>query len=549
MKHLHSTYVNLKKRCEIALGCEPFMLDLPFESHKVPTAKLAILRIIQIWLFHESVIKLNTEKCTKNVEIDSDGSCCVSISGQDPNLDDHLQSVFPEGYIYNIGGASASSFIGFWKPLNSEDSDKSAANSITLRLEEKVLSISIERGFDVLILVDSSKTIVLISMEKEDVLKENEVLCGFDVESSTYVVCTNNDLDGKTKRGRNNRDCSKWRSKIYETDLGMVDSHSKVFVKYSIESNCLGVSSFKKLRESAKSLQSKNINTFCLCLREGRKYYFDLYLFGGQNDDFTNQDVSDLFETSLGNVQISKQSFTNKKVLRFECQESNGLLSTVGCIPESLRLITAVASLPRTPKKALILRFEDFDEHCDGEADITEIELKLSTSLQQRWQQLTSNEGVFVDSTSVPASILPVKTSLPIYACCANVLLLRGMVKVDGITLIPPGDDFIKLAYRCAHLPTNHLGNNTSDIIKSNQALELADKFNEEFWVELGMNLDYSEAAVKMISQIFQLNDEHCYSLQSPAENALCIVQGMCNVLFFHFMHFIISFELTNINI
>lgn len=482
MKHLHSAYMNLKARCKTALECDKSMLDFEF----VLTAeKLVILRVMQVWFFHETIIKLKTEECVKSLDI-IDEVCCVPISGNTENLDDHFESILhqPKSYeVYKVENICNSSYTGFWKPIT--EHPNIIPNLVTFQLEEKMVSIGIERGFDMIVLNDRLNTVFFISKKKVNDVRD--LYDSLGLTFSNYFLFKYNNSTGASKRGRENRDCSKWKVLPAQNHSNMeADDGFQIFLKYSM---IKGAVSLKNIRDSIKSLQQKDVNSFCLSLRNGTIASFDAHIYGGQNDSFSKQDVSDLFETSLGNIKISKQSCVNRKVLKFVPDNS-------ACIPQSLRLVTAIASNLRRPKPTL--RFEQDEE-------IIEIVMNIQP-LTKRWMQLKNEAGVFVDVNSIPASIIPLDGSCTMYACCANVLELQGgMTRVEGLTILPKGHDFISLAFKCANLPLAILKDKHCSSVNDEYKLDLADRFYHEFWSDLGMNLDYSLEAVTLLLELFDI--------------------------------------------
>ena len=68
-----------------------------------------------------------------------------------------------------------------------------------------------------------------------------------------------------------------------------------------------------------------------------------------------------------------------------------------------------------------------------------------------KWKRKNGGGLVFVPVNSVPAAVIPVTDTsskeIEIFGCCANSLELQGgAMRVDGISLMPPGRLFIGLA-------------------------------------------------------------------------------------------------------
>ena len=148
MKRLVNTYSSLKARVASAIDCEPSSLDIQQPLHLMPSIKLTTLRLIQVWLFHDSIIELNP-RSSKKLFIEADGSCSVTLSG-DTIEDFHLKSILDTKHHFVLRNESSLNYSGSWKPIDNEGESKEITFSD--RIEDKILSLGIERDFDAVIL-------------------------------------------------------------------------------------------------------------------------------------------------------------------------------------------------------------------------------------------------------------------------------------------------------------------------------------------------------------------------------------------------------------
>jgi hypothetical protein len=492
MRRLASTYDNLKTRVATALDQVSRTLDITDPPHQMKDTKLTILRLIQVWLFHESIIELNPQRI-KKLDIDTDGTCTILLSGDTINKT-HLDSILDDKHKFVLTNESNSVYNGFWKPVELDDNSVSQNFPTADKIEEKLLSIGIERGVDVLIVVDSSTINVLLSNEVEEMMEEILTGSSFALSFVHDIVCTSHVV--RSGRGRSGRDCSRWSSNISNDKLNQkVDKDSKIFRKFVSSLKPSKISkSFKKLRDHVKKFQKNCINTLCFRLQKGDRFPFDIHAYG-VDSGFSRQDVSDLFETSPENVELYNLSGAQRQVLKFGPDEVKRNYFNFEYAPEGFRLISAMISSQRKP----ILRFEPQSD--SDEDPVVEARLKLSLT-RDRWRQLVTKEATFLDGNSVAGSIVPVG-ECNLYACCANVLEIQGgLWRAEGLTILPSDDNFLSLAMDCGGLPC-YFKKKTLELPNQDTKSNLAEIFCDEFWSDLGINLDYSEKAVMMLLNIF----------------------------------------------
>ena len=443
-----------------------------------------------------SLVSNLNPRSSKKLFIEADGSCSVTLSG-DTIEDFHLKSILDTKHHFVLRNESSLNYSGSWKPIDNEGESKEITFSD--RIEDKILSLGIERDFDAIILMDSQTTHVLIMKKEQETIQEELQKQSFLFDH--FVVCTKV-ISRTSQRGRYERDCSRWNSQIIgEDELGGFDNdQTKIFMKFTSSLKLKQRSkSFSKLR---KNLQQLGINLLCLRLRKGDMNLFDLFLYGG-NAGMSEQDISDIFETSKENVLMKSLNNSDKQQLKFAPDTSYGNdgQRIVHCIPEGMRILAAIASCMRKP----ILRFET-------ESDTTiEAQLKIMLA-QQSWRHLGTNEATLVDGNNIPASVVPIDSTENVRACCTNFLQLRGnMWKVDGLTLLPPQENFLSLALRCIGQTSLSIGQriNDEEDVDWDTKMGFADQFYIDFWTNLESNLDYSEEATAFLSSIFDFSSDN----------------------------------------
>jgi len=115
-------------------------------------------------------------------------------------------------------------------------------------------------------------------------------------------------------------------------------------------------------------------------------------------------------------------------------------------IPEGARILSVVASSCRRNHG---ITFANGTNDAGEEKAPLEIGLsRTETRIGERWKRLGSVLGVYVQENSVPAAAVCTNGATEVFACCANALEVKGGgIRVDTLTLLPPGRSFVLLAF------------------------------------------------------------------------------------------------------
>jgi hypothetical protein len=186
----------------------------------------------------------------------------------------------------------------------------------------------------------------------------------------------------------------------------------------------------------------------------------------GQVAQVSKSDLCDLFATPLISMKVQEtqsmqQTVTFSPTMNTPITSYNGKTeSATGDhslesswhrpllldIPEGARLLSVLASGRR---KGHSIQFSCLETEESYKDDSAYLEVSLNrdqTQISQRWKQFGSNNNVYVNENSVPAAAVSRWGPIEVFACCANTLEVRGGgLRVEGLTLLPPGRLFVLL--------------------------------------------------------------------------------------------------------
>ena len=495
MRRLSSTYDNLRVRVASVLGCPTDSLKIKKTPMQLDAMTLKKLQLLQVWLFHDSIVQFNP-KTLKSLKIDIDGTCTVPISG-DSIEEKHFKTVLSEHHKFHITNMGHEVHNGHWIPINQEEYNE---KDFSLdRVQEKILSLAIEKSLDLVCILYNDEIHVLLSRNMNE-KRMGDVLVSCALEQVSNILCK--PIQGN-KRGRTTRDCGMWTSSTCDKDFDpkCVENSDKLFIKYM--SISLKISSvFTKLRNLLKTLNSKSL---CICLfkQKANKYPFNVYQYGGVSN-FSKQVVADIFETTHDNVNISTLASHKKQLVNFSANEM-GKYSMISCVPESVQIISGILSSQRSRNP--VFRVEVDHKNGEEEPSIVECSIKIP-QIQQRWTQLWNDGNVLIDGSNFVGSLIPTDSSIPVFACCANTLQLKGGTwMAEGLTVLPPQREFLMLALQCAGISGAIV--ECHDFSDKEIKVSLAEVFFSTFWSNFD-DLDYCDMSSKLLTDIFSSEEYQC---------------------------------------
>ena len=458
MRHLYGTVKSLKQRVAERLSIGTAALELENPPYLMPETKVNILRILQVWLFHDTMIIQNPAK--NKLDLSSDGSISIPLDGP-PISDKHLKQILdPDLHPYKLLKEGKVTLQGSFDSIlaNLED------------FETRFVSYVLDKGIDFAYYLMGSSIKIFVPSEVWDaapaapattepstkpmgILPSMSILPPMNAAKSTlkdtiirsmssvktkelFYVQTKG---GGNQRGRRGRSCGAFYPSIggpddeairaYAVSGELSKSQLRLFKTTVVEHDIAGL---------VKSILSCN-------LKETKNNTLFTMTSSGECHQVTKIDLCDLF--AAPDLVASTSTSTMRQTINFTCVEKDDSDDGPSSIdhpliedaPEGGRLMSVLASDRR---KDNFIRFSDgsMDESID-------VNLSKKFAINGRWKRVSGGGMCFVPVNSIPSAVIPTNKKHDIYGCCANVLDLRGgACRVEGITLLPPGRIFVGLA-------------------------------------------------------------------------------------------------------
>ena len=440
VRRLLMTCNNLRKRVADYCSIKPESLELTGPPSQFPQGKLTVLRIIQAWVFCESLIECNAEKFSQGLSKDD---MIIDFSEDSEKIsEEQLKQVLPpQHYPFQLRSYSEFHHKGHFK-LNVE------FNEFVSNLDKRLSSFFHDKSFDLCWLCVDSLMMVFVRSSLKVASKDGKL------ETEIAEALTNHTLlkmnESKNKRGIGERPCGKWEYQKSDLFLPCKAKSDEVCLFYGSPTKKVRSSlerSFKALiKASAGGVKALNCLLTESSAKSGHKMSFLVY--GAAK--LTEVDIRDL----LSAVELKKLT----------CEEREGVQSVVfprkqdpkavnnclfDCIPEGARLLAVLASARRREHRVLVQRgtTKNKDEETEEEDDVVSVSPNRSqTALFKRWRRFNTDSNVFTSDHSVVAAAVPTTSPKIIYCCCANTLEVSGGgLKVEGLTMLPPGRLFLML--------------------------------------------------------------------------------------------------------
>jgi hypothetical protein len=470
IKRLISTRNNLVTRVSDFVGLDPSLLKLHEPISKAPHAKLLLLRLIQVWVFHETIIEYHPPSQTR---VNPDGSFPVKLKGSRGLEEKHLASLLrKDKYPFSLKTHAEIEQTGGF----TSDTELDLVTFL-VGFEERFVSYAIQKGLDVCWLwYEEGLQLYVCSSDFYGSLDYQSLRKHWDGTSEESVLLFV-EASSNNCRGRRERDSGKWSIVQNPLDV-MALATSKVvqIKKFTLRGKRYGTGISNGIRAQLRrhfNLKgclafdfSKNLNK----PKNRRSIAFQIFCGGSSAFKVTDVDLCDMLSISRldtdfwlldkheGGYQAlvfenvndaeTRRSGTPASPGRRAPSDSSTEQPLLRNAPEGARLLSVLAASRRREHTIHIAlpSTEDSEEEDEEECFIFSLEGELS-KLQFRWTRMDTDRAVFVMENSVCSSVIPVESIGKLYACCANTLDLRGGgMRADNLTLLPPGGYFLLLA-------------------------------------------------------------------------------------------------------
>jgi hypothetical protein len=390
--------------------------------------KVAICRIIQVWLFHDTLmVQTPSFPCNK------DKSVTVSLDGPQVQRS-HLEQILdPETHAFKLANRGRIVQQGHFDGSEFKSNQKDYMETFTLRFISYMLEKEVDLSF---CCVDGSFLNVIVPT---DVWQRSQLLrdtiIGMLGAKMKTVVFQGNTGSGN-QRGVRGRACGAWYPEAAGSN-GHIPTKKSVAILMSKVTN-QALSLFKKEAEIMSSNSNYSIKSIiCTEIKETKKKVSFVITSLGDCCEISKIDLVDLFADT---VQSTAWLDRLKQSIIFAPDDNIRNNSLIADGPEGARLLSVLASERR---KDNFIRLQNKDDEIDINIPRT---LSINNG-NKRWKRKGGNGTVYVPVNSVCSAVLPLDEKKEIFACCANTLELRGgACKVEGVTLLPPGRLFCSLA-------------------------------------------------------------------------------------------------------
>jgi len=442
MRHLAGTVESLKRRVAQCLDVRAEVLEMKTPPKSMGYAKINILRILQIWLFHDTMIQHSKSSKRRGDTVNIvNGTISIPLEGP-PISRDHLAQVLDENrHPFELVNRGKVVKTGSFDPAHLE---LEAGAAYLQSLDIRFISYVLEKGIDLsLLCVGNSLKLFVQDPEIRD-----SIISKITVTISEVSYVKNTGVGNQ--RGRRGRACGAWHPLSKDSMSGrnstlplkhmfvltsqLTKSQAKKFTKYVDQemANKMALNSIISCKITPSNKSSTRIQ----------------FSMSSSGECVSTTDLIDLF--AAPDLTTSSEKSNMKQCVLLKRNESEGATSNIHPLledsPEGARLLSVLASERRREN------FVRFSKESSGpnsdDMEFIDVNLPKSFAINgNRWKRKDSGGMVFVPENCVPVAAMPTNNSLELFCCCANTLDLRGgACRVEGITMLPPGRLFIGLA-------------------------------------------------------------------------------------------------------
>jgi hypothetical protein len=516
IQRLRTTKENLRRRVGNFLGIPDDLIAVTDPPMRMAHSKVLVLRIIQAWVFRDSVIECHPESFSVGA---SDSTFSVDLEKGSGTIE--------EGHLYQFLNKDRHPFdLKRYCEVQQNGSFDLAEGKQFLfsSFEERLISFAVDKGILLAWCTGDEYSAFYVNRElfqaSDFALIKGTVEENFSDMDSVFMV----PHAGNSRRGVAERPCGRWNMKSHanpsETETNwkrwrMFNSQRKKSKSKKWKSLMAEVASWVK--SSSRSALSVSLPG---TTAESRKSNFCLRSYGSLTPVSMN-DMRDMFE-AVTVKNVTEKQWTDPQQVVFHLTDNMPLVGAIGRetswdraliganIPEGARILTVLASERR---KTHFIRMNSSNGAVGEEEHVDVVLNTAHTSLGRRWKRLSTRNPVYVESNSVPATAVPLRWKGELYCLCANTLDVRGGgVRVEGLTLLPSGRLFVllcRLTFGLNDLSKQFLTSaEPGDSSDWDRRIGLASSFNDAS-VDLGEKLECFPSRVQQLLNVFDEVDGH----------------------------------------
>ena len=472
LKRLNGTCINLKRRVSDFLKIPNDLIEISSPPRFMPHEKITILRILQVWVFNETLIQFDPESVI--LETTQSEVIVPLVQNSDTIERKNLDQIFkdPKRHPFSLIGQSCVETKGSI-PFTVDDPHE--RYDILESLQERLISYSTEKEIEVVAVAFKDSFIFYVGATyQEKLLQELPVLDKDDVD----LVTISAKVSSKKSRGRGERPCgTRVVTELHtkRTTGNNTDCDANFWIRITMSEK------YKKDWRRCLAYFESNMSTkmYLIFSVEGlvdplklKILKFSLTIEGIPKE-ISDQDLKDLFAST--NIQSTKNVKPIPQKLTFpiipnniipdkaysDCDNINSSFNRplIQCIPEGVRLLSVLASSrrgkdnaihlsPSTKKKNDHDNIDAVDQGKDGKDTLMMYMHPKQMNIMQRWKRFGMPKSqVYVEANSVVGSAVPINGTEMLYCTCSDTLEVRGggLRANGGLTLLPPGKLFLQL--------------------------------------------------------------------------------------------------------
>lgn len=437
MHHLSTTVKSLRGRVaeRLDVRSEALEMDSPFCSMH-PT-KITLLRIIQVWLFHDTMLVK-----VPSISFNKDKSISIPLQGKTIQHSDLEQILDPKTHIFHIENCGKIVQQGSFDASDFKSSVDNYMATFRIRFISYILEKEVDLSF--YCVGTSLQIYVLTDIWGRCQLLRDTIIGMMGAKIETVVFQGN--TGAGNQRGVRGRACGAWYPESGKHDSN-VSTKSITILARTVTKQDLSL--FKKTADIISSNKNFSIRSvICNEIKETKTKVSFIITSFGECHEVSKIDLCDIFADphvqSTASTERLNQTVTFAHMSDNSTDEVDGDKSCplIEDGPEGARLLSVLASERRR---------DNFIRLCNGGNGEQEIDINIPRSFsingKKGWKRKDGNGVVYAPVNSVCSAVLPIDGSKELFACCSNTLDLRGgACRVDGITLCPPGRLFCGLA-------------------------------------------------------------------------------------------------------
>lgn len=481
MRRLASTTVNLRKRVADFFGLRQDVIQVDTPPAQMPHAMLTLLRLIQVWVFHDSMIECNPKslqtvqkKCSQNV-------LCIELLPKSDTFErSHLEQILlKDRHTFSLIQSSEIRQKGDFEYM---PSGPSSGGNFNTRLEAHTISYATEK--QIALVCISFQYALTVYIARGSPSEDAVVTClRKQRKEDARAILHARSNEGKSARGIGERSCGLWAvEEISQNKPGGPKAVSWSRFSFALPKT-IGKSKKQKVKaardelvsisESLKKLGRVADHKSMLLhfpwsseeISPNNRFKFTLSSFG-TTSAVNEVDMRDMLGPG---IESTTKQIAGKQVLQFPYRESKPRAfkmadseamddshsswnrPLIKCIPEGARVVSVLLNKRRREAVVKLLPTKGGkkanDNHDDDGNDEICLFFDKAVNLLRRWKRFNTDNSVFLDAESVPATAMPMENPADLYCVCANTLEVQGGgLRAEGLTLLPQGRAFLLLA-------------------------------------------------------------------------------------------------------